>query len=159
MSSHEYLYNSDFDRAVRSRGFWPYLLVYGMSLFIAGALASPTPVELPLVAHHERAASASVWAFLCAYPVLHIIMKSRVYERLALLKWQLFAVALGFFLLSFSWLPLQFTLSENPVGRTARALASSPVVATVFLFALSVTASIGCFLILEPVRARIARWL
>lgn len=158
MSPRDFLHNSASDVAIRSRGFWPYFLVYGGVFIAAYAINASTPFPIPLMAHTQRAASASAWAFIISYPLFHLLMKPRILQSYDKPIRKIFGWVLGASIVGFFVFFLRFQLPESPVTRTGRALLS-PVLATAFLAAVSTTVSLGLFLLLEPVRRRLSRGL
>ena len=159
MDSREFLYDSEFDKAVRRYGAWPYFALYMATFFVSFAFGLPAPFEVSLFANHERTMSASVWAFVVSYPLFHVGMKSRVFTSFNSVKGRAKACLSAVVILLVCWAPMHFTLTDEPVTRTGRALANSSITAAVLQFALSATASLGIFVLLEPLRARLARWL
>lgn len=159
MDNGKFLYNTPYDLAIRRRGFWPYVVLYGVVFLLVAVFALPAPFQLPLVAHHELTASASAWAFIGSYPLFHALMKPRILQTYEKLTSKFVCAALGIILLCFLGFFLQLTLPENPSTRTGRALSSSSFVAAIFLFAASLTASLALFMLIEPIRGRLARGL
>ena len=158
MTSGNFLYNSPLDLAIRSRGFWPYFAVYGLVFLLAFVFALPAPFHLPLLAHHERTAGASIWAFIGSYPVFHALMKPRILQTYSKPTRKLMGAALGALIACSVILFLHFPFPESPVTRSGRALVD-PVVMAAFLPIVSCTVSAGCFLLLEPLRERFSRGL
>ncbi len=159
MDSPDFLYDSEYDKAVRAYGSWPYFVLYGAIFFLLLIIDVPAPFEVAVVAHHERTMSASVWAFLASYPLLHLGMKSRLLKSFNTLKGRSVSFLCAVVIFVVCWLPLHFGLPDDPATRSGRLLSNSPLAAALLLAALSVTASLGAFVVLEPLRARVARWL
>lgn len=153
MESRQFLYNTPMDVAIRNVGIWPYFGAYGLVFLFAFAMALPAPFHLPLVADHERTSGASVWAFLVAYPLFHVLMKPRALQRFGTPLGQFAGVVLGAIVVGPIAYLLHFQMPDDPVSRVGRALAH-PVNAAAFMVAASSSVSLGCFLVIEPLRSR-----
>lgn len=158
MESDAFLHNSALDQTIRNKGFWPYPAVYTAAGLLAFSLDVPAPFEIPLFAQHERSSAASAWAFLVSYPVFHALLKPRLYRTYARLLHKFTAAMLGTVLVLLILVFLHFPFPDEPVTRVGRALAH-PLGASLFLFSASITLSTGGFLLLEPLRERVSRWL
>ena len=158
MESQQFLYNAPMDVALRNVGIWPYFGAYGLVFLLAFAAELPSPVQLPLVAQHERTYAAPIWAFLISYPLFHALMKPRVLRTFGRLLNQCVGATLGVLITgTITW----FLFAEMPDSTTTRAgrALANPVGAGAFLVAASCTVSVGCFLVIEPLRERVMHWL
>jgi cation transport ATPase len=154
MPSRSYIDDSLKDRAIRSYGVAPYLIVYALAFTAAYAFSSPAVFPIPLLDSLGviKVSAASTWAFIVAYPVFHFLMRPRVYSGgLEALPGSAAAMALGSCVALLPVYFLSLALTDNPSGIIAKQL-QNPLAAAGFLAAVSATVSLGTFLFLEPLR-------
>lgn len=155
----EFLHDSGFDRKLRRHGEMYYVLGYATVFAVAYLLGADPIFEMPLFGGAgSSAAAASTWAFVLCYPLLHFLLRSRLYASSAARKSKFMACLLGVPIVAFLWFISQRTISGRAITYGAKLLSYS-VSSAILQFMAAATASIGIFLVLQALTERPRRQL
>ena len=156
MTIQPYLYNAKADLFLRRQFALPYLSAYGLAFLVAYSLNMPAPFRVALfdIPSIQRVTAASLWAGIWSYPVLHLLLRSRLYQRYRRTSFKINGMILGAAMMALSGFLLAHQLSAAPSTRNARLL-HTPIGAAWIQLMAGMTVSTGLFLVLEPIRERL----
>ena len=156
MRTQPFLYNAKTDLFLRRHFALPYVSAYGLAFLTAYSLniSAPFPVALFDIASIRRVTAASLWGCIFSYPLLHLLLRSRLYLRYRTISIQIGCIILGAAMVAFFAFMLTQHLSQSPSTRNDRLLLT-PFGAAWIQLMVAITVSTGTFLVLEPIRARL----